>query len=156
MSAIRLSFVSLALTAIAACAAENGDGGFDQSDFEALLQEVVIGWSTNDAKRAAAAFHPDAIYSEPPDKQLYVGRDALFEFFGGEAGRQDAMEMTWRHVSYNPESQVGAGEFTFTFKGEHAHGMVSIKVREGMIAHWREYYYDSELDWDAFQGSNKF
>jgi len=144
------------LNGLAACAAKTVGDLFGQDDFEFLLQEVAIGWSTNDAKRAAAAFSPDAVYSEPPDKQLYVGRAALFDFFGGEAGRTEAMAMSWRHISYNPKTQVGAGEFTFTYQDEHAHGMVLIKVEGGLIAHWREYYYESDLGWDDFQGSNKF
>jgi len=127
-----------------------------QTQFEHLLNEVADGWSNNDAARAAAVFAPDAIYSEPPDKQLYIGRRSIFDFFGGEDGRENEMTMIWRHISFNSKTHIGAAEFTFVFDGEAVHGMVSIKTENGLIANWREYYYETGLDWQDFQGTNKF
>jgi hypothetical protein len=31
-----------------------------------------------------------------------------------------------------------------------------IKVAEGKISRWREYWYESDLDWEKFIGENKF
>jgi hypothetical protein len=128
----------------------------DHASFAALMNEVAAGWTANDARRAADAFHPQAIYSEPPDKQLYRGRDALFRFFGRPQGRSSKMTMTWHHLSFNKKTQVGAGEFTFAWDGGQAHGMVSIRLRDELIANWREYFYESPLPWNAFQGANRF
>jgi len=34
--------------------------------------------------------------------------------------------------------------------------MVIVKVREGKISNWREYWYESPLAWEKFIGENKF
>lgn len=128
----------------------------DEAGFHTLLQRVADGWNRNDAAYAAAAFHADAIYTEPPAKQLYKGRDQLFRFFGGPGGRDGFMRMQWHHLSFNEAAQTGAGEFTFAWDGGQVHGMVSIKVRDGLIANWREYMYRSDLPWAEFQGENRF
>ncbi|MBL4618784.1 MAG: nuclear transport factor 2 family protein [Marinicaulis sp.] len=152
----RVIFIIIFLS-LPSCARNEGPlTTFGQKEFETLLNEVSEGWNNNDAARAAAAFSPNAIYSEPPDKQLFIGRKALFEFFGGDNGRDVNMNMTWHHIVYNPETLIGAAEWTFIYQGEAAHGMVSIKVEDGLITNWREYFYESPLEWDAFQGSNKF
>jgi hypothetical protein len=88
-------------------------------------------------------------------KQLYKGRAELFKFFGGSEGRKSAMKMTWHHLVFDEEKQVGAGEFTFEF-GSKVHGVAMVKVAEGKISHWREYWYESDLDWEEFIGENKF
>lgn len=141
----------LAAAPLSARAARLDEGGFRR-----LLGQVAAGWNSNDARSAAAAFHPNAIYSEPPAKQFYQGRDALFRFFGGEAGRAGTMRMTWHHISFDADSQIGAGEFTFSWKGGQSHGMASIRVRDGLIANWREYFVTSPLSWEEFQGPNRF
>lgn len=132
------------------------DKGLNDQQFAALLQQVAEGWNTNDAAQAASAFHPEAVYSEPPDRQLYQSRDALYAFFGGEEGRSSWMRMTWHHVSFDEATQIGSGEFTFAWPGGKAHGMTSIRVRECLIGNWREYFRESDLEWDAFQGANRF
>lgn len=150
-----LAFAVMLLSVGHAVAREPGRR-LDDTGFVVLVNEVAAGWTANDARRAANAFHPDAIYSEPPDKQLYRGRETLFRFFGGEQGRPYRMAMTWHHLSFDEASQVGAGEFTFAWEGGQVHGMVSIRVRDGLIANWREYFYESPLGWEAFQGANRF
>jgi SnoaL-like domain len=124
-------------------------------EFERLMQLVADGWNKGDARKAADCFTENAIYSEPPDKQLYKGRTELFKFFGGNEGRKSAMKMTWHHLVFNEQEQIGAGEFTFEF-GSKVHGVTMIKVAEGKISHWREYWYESALDWEKFIGQNKF
>jgi hypothetical protein len=47
------------------------------------------------------------------------------------------------------------GEFTFEY-GSKAHGVAVVRVRDGRIANWREYYYESELGWEAFTRRNPF
>ena len=119
------------------------------------MQLVADSWNKGDARKAADCFAEDAIYSEPPDKQLYKGRAELFKFFGGNEGRKSAMKMTWHHLVFDEEKQVGAGEFTFEF-GSKVHGVAMVKVAEGKISRWREYWYESDLDWEKFIGENKF
>lgn len=143
------------LSALLLCAGCNESTGQDQAELRALLDKVATAWSAGDARAAADLFTEDAIYSEPPDKQLYRGREALFQFFGGESGRAGDMRMEWHNVAYNAETGVGFGEFSFTF-GSTAHGIVAVKVDGGKISNWREFWYESELDWDEFVSSNPF
>jgi hypothetical protein len=60
--------------------------------FQTLMQTVADGWSEGNARKAANCFTADAIYTEPPDKQLYKGREELFKFFGGNEGRKSQNE----------------------------------------------------------------
>ncbi len=126
-----------------------------QDEFEHLLNRLAESWNAGDARRAVECFAEDAVYVEPPDKQKYEGRLALYEFFGGDSGRPGQMSMTWHHVVFNPATQVGAGEFTFTY-GSTVHGVALIKVRHGRISRWREYWYESDLDWPDFVGDSAF
>jgi hypothetical protein len=43
-------------------------------EFERLMQTIAEGWNEGNARQAADCFSQDAIYVEPPDKQLYRGR----------------------------------------------------------------------------------
>lgn len=128
---------------------------FTTPQFEKLMQTIVEGWNEGNAKKAADCFTEDAIYTEPPDKQLYKGREALFKFFGGNEGRKSQMKMTWHHLMFNEHNQIGAGEFTFEYGGK-VHGMVIVKITNGKISNWREYWYESDLEWEKFIGENKF
>jgi hypothetical protein len=49
-------------------------------DFERLMQTVSDSWNEGNARKAADCFSEDAIYVEPPDKQLYHGREELMSF----------------------------------------------------------------------------
>ena len=53
-------------------------------EFTELLQRLADGWNRGEARQAANCFTQDALYTEPPDKQYYAGRDALYQFFGGD------------------------------------------------------------------------
>src|SRR5262245_46837953 len=101
-------------------------------EFTELLQRLSDGWNKGEARQAADCFTPDALYTEPPDKQYYSGRDRLYQFFGGDDGRAGQMNMVWHHIVFDEESQIGAGEFTFTY-GDAVHGVTMIKVRDGLI-----------------------
>jgi hypothetical protein len=65
------------------------------------------------------------------------------------------MSMTWHHMVFDETKQIGAGEFTFTY-GSTVHGVTMIKIRNGKISNWREYWYESPLEWKAFIGINNF
>lgn len=146
------AFLLLSISAFASLAQARP---LSTSDFEKLLRRVAEGWNNGNAQDAADCFTADAVYSQPPEKELYKGREALFKFFGGTDGRKSAMKMTWHHIMFNERTQVGAGEFTFEYGGR-VHGVTVIKIREGLISNWREYWYESPLDWERFMGANKF
>lgn len=120
-----------------------------QQEFTEFLQQLADGWNPGNAQQAANCFTDDAIYTEPPDKQYYAGRDALYQFFGGANGRAGEMNMIWHHIIFDETKPLGAGEFTFTY-GDTVHGVTMIKVRDGLIRNWREYWYASELLWEDF------
>ncbi|MEW6084677.1 MAG: nuclear transport factor 2 family protein [Chloroflexota bacterium] len=124
-------------------------------EFIQLLQRLADGWNSGNARQAADCFTEDALYTEPPEKQYYSGREALYKFFGGENGRAGEMNMVWHHIVFDKENQIGAGEFTFTY-GDTVHGVTMIKVRDGLISNWREYWYASPLAWEDFIKKNSF
>jgi len=123
--------------------------------FEELMQTVAEGWNEGNARKASDCFSEDAIYVEPPEKQLYRGRAELYEFFGGDAGADMPMKMTWHHLAFHEEDQLGFGEYTFQMHGRY-HGIVVVKLEAGLIKNWREYQYRSELAWEEFTSQNPF
>ena len=125
------------------------------SDFEQLMQTVANGWKEGNARKAADCFSEDAVYLEPPDKQLYHGRAELHEFFGGDLGTDLPMKMTWHHLAFNEEQQVGFGEYTFQLHGRY-HGIVVVKIEASLIRYWREYQYRTDLHWEEFTSHNPF
>jgi hypothetical protein len=125
------------------------------AQFESLMKTLADGWNEGNAKKAVDCFTKNAVYSEPPDKQLYRGNAALFKFFGGNEGRKRAMKMTWHHLVFNERTQIGAGEFTFVYGGT-VHGVAMVRIEHGKISNWREYWYESPLDWEKFTRSNPF
>jgi ketosteroid isomerase-like protein len=126
-----------------------------EMQFQELMHTIADGWNEGDARKAANCFGEDAMYVEPPEKQLYHGRAELFEFFGGEAGTDLPMKMTWHHLAFNEPQQVGFGEYTFEMHGRY-HGIVIVKVENGLIKHWREYQYQTGLGWEEFTLHSKF
>lgn len=124
-------------------------------EFRQLMQTVADGWNEGDVRRAADCFSEDAVYVEPPDKQLYHGRAELYEFFGGDSGTDLPMKMSWHHLAFNEQEQVGFGEYTFEMHGRY-HGIVVVQVAAGLIKNWREYQYRTELNWEAFTSQNPF
>ena len=124
-------------------------------EFERLMQTVSAGWNEGDARKAADCFSNDAIYVEPPDAQLYHGRAELYEFFGGDSGTDIPMKMTWHHLAFNEEEQIGFGEYTFKLHGQY-HGIVVVRIESGLITQWREYQYRTEMNWEIFTSQNPF
>ena len=123
--------------------------------FRALMEAVSMGWNEGNARKAAECFSEDAVYMEPPDRQVYVGRKALFEFFGGNKGTDRPMHMMWHHLSFDESTQVGFGEYTFALNHQY-HGVVVVNLYGGKIRSWREYQYKSDLDWRTFTGKGNF
>ena len=65
------------------------------------------------------------------------------------------MQMTWHNLVFDPEQQIGAGEYTFRHK-QQTHGLVIVKISNGLIINWREYEVESGLPWEKFVGENRF
>jgi hypothetical protein len=129
--------------------------GMTAAEFRRLMTTVALGWNEGNARKAADCFADDAVYSEPPRKQFYKGRAALFEFFGGGIKPEPPMKMVWHHLVFDEATQVGAGEYTFEMNNRY-HGVVMVKVRNRRISHWREYQYQSTLPWSEFVNENAF
>ena len=150
-----LAVLVAAAAMVAVVPAQPAPQKINTEQFERLMNTLAQGWNEGDARKAADCFTENVLYSEPPDKQLYRGRAALFKFFGGDEGRKRAMKMTWHHLVFDERKQIGAGEFTFEYGGK-VHGVAMVRIEHGRISHWREYWYESALDWDAFTRSNPF
>jgi hypothetical protein len=86
---------------------------------------------------------------EPPDDQLFVGRSQLRLYF---EALEPGTYMRWTGIWFDEASQSGAGEFVFGETGDQVvdHGVAIIVVRDGLIAHWREYVQKGPADQDAF------
>lgn len=123
------------------------------TEFRNLLDRVADGWNRANPAAAAACFTADAVYVEPPDRQRYIGREALEAFFRGASVEPRRMSMTWHHSAYGGDLRVGFGEYSFLIPGRFAaHGVAVITVRDGLISAWREYQYPSQLSFADFAG----
>jgi len=142
------------LILIVACSCQKAEPDhIDSKEFSDLLTQVADGWNEGNARKAADAFADDATYEEPPRKQYYKGKTSIFEFFGGEKGFDKPMKMTWHHIAFNEKTQIGFGEYTFAMNKQY-HGIVIVTVKNKKIAVWREYQYESSLDWSVFSGEH--
>ena len=153
-----LSLIAVTLFALRICVNANSSGAADKitaAQFKELMQTVAAGWNEGNAKKAADWYTEDALYTEPPEKQVYVGRKALYEFFGGDRKPEPPMKMTWHHLAFDEASQIGFGEYTFQMNNRY-HGIVIVKIRSGKISNWREYQYKSDLEWREFVKKNDF
>jgi hypothetical protein len=125
----------------------------DVRGFDGLMRTLAHAWSTGDARAATDCFADDIVYVEPPDRQRYVGLAALFELSGGDD--PSPMSMIWHHLAFDPERQIGFGEYTFRGRRQY-HGIVVVQLREDRIARWREYQYPDEMEWIQFIGDSRF
>jgi len=126
----------------------------DLPGFFRLLDELAEAWATPDAERAAACFTADAVYMEPPDRQLFVGVDQLTAYFGALT---PGTYLRFHHRSFDETSGMGAIEFSFGVEGEDTadHGTAVIEIRDGRIATWREYVRRGPTDFDEFVATAK-
>jgi|SRR5215469_5337503 len=94
-------------------------GMINREQFQELMETVAEGWNGGNARLAASCFAENAIYSGPPSPG-HRGRKALYEFFGGDKGRELPMHMIWHHLVFDPAQQIGAGEYTFRYRKSNA------------------------------------
>jgi SnoaL-like protein len=157
MSSPRILVTIAVLTATSGCTFQRppAPGRLDQAGFQKLIGTLTDGWNSNNARQAADCFTEDAMFSSPPNPEIRKGRRELFEFFGGETGRPKTMSILWHHLIFDPASQIGAGEYTFTYQ-VRTHGMVILRIVNGKIANWRQYEIESRMNWEEMVGENRF
>jgi nuclear transport factor 2 (NTF2) superfamily protein len=158
MVKVKLSLIALIISALPISMTANSSGPADKitaAQFKNLMRTVAAGWNEGNARKAADCYTEDALYTEPPERQVYAGRKALYEFFGGDKKPDPPMRMTWHHLAFDEESQIGFGEYTFQGNNRY-HGIVAVKIRDGKISNWREYQYKSDLEWEEFVKKNDF
>jgi hypothetical protein len=119
-----------------------------------VLDRVAEGWNSNRAELAASCFTEEAVYLEPPDRQLYRGRAALEEFFAASITPARSDRMPWHAFAFDPVQQVGFGEYTYRGRRNY-HGVVVVHLDGGLIRSWREYQYPSTLEWEVFVGPSR-
>jgi hypothetical protein len=107
-------------------------------EFELLLQRLADAWEQLDNTAAARCFTVDAVYMEPPDVQLFVGRDELTAYF---SPLTEGTYLDFHGIWFDEPSQTGTAEFSFGVRGAETadHGVVVVGLTDDLIASWREY-----------------
>jgi hypothetical protein len=156
MRTAALSTVLLVLALVGAMTqSQSMEKPTSEIQFITLMRTMAEAWNEGNARKAADCFADNAVYLEPPDRQVYVGKEAIYAFFGGPTKPNPPMHMQWHHLAFNEREQVGFGEYTFQMNRRY-HGIVTVQIDGGKIVKWREYQYQSNLDWAAFAGKSEF
>jgi hypothetical protein len=155
MYRIAASLIASVLLAGSAATGAGERAPLREADFRALMMQVADGWNEGNAAKAAESFADDAVYVEPPNHQVYLGKKSLYKFFAGPDRPALVMHMAWHHLAFDEKRQVGFGEYTSEMNHRY-HGVVVVLIREGKIARWREYQYRSDLDFETFAGLSGF
>ncbi len=122
--------------------------GTTEKEFRSLMQNVAIGWSTQNTELALSSFDGDAIYMEPPNIQYYRGHSQLRPYFDE---LDDTYKMEFHNLWFNQDSQSGVGEYTFSYgKDTSDVGVVVVELKNGKIAFWREYQQKGPTDFNDF------
>ena len=110
----------------------------DEAGFREVMDRVAEGWTRGITDLALGCFTDDAVFMEPPDRRLYVGRAALREYFDS---METAAVMEWHHLSFDPDTQTGSGEFSFgdPAASRRFHGVAVVGLRDGLIERWQTY-----------------
>jgi ketosteroid isomerase-like protein len=119
------------------------------AEFRELLERLAHAWSTQDTELGLECFAEDAVYTEPPDVQLYVGHEQLRPYF---AALTPDTRMAFHTIAFDEGAQRGFGEYTFgSGRGGVAdHGVAVIEIERGRIATWREYQRKGPASFDDF------
>jgi ketosteroid isomerase-like protein len=119
------------------------------SDYVALMNRLAAAWSTQDTDAGLDCFTEDAVYMEPPDIQIYLGREQLRPYF---AALKPGTYLRFHHLWFDEATQTGAGEYSFGGEGKPLadHGVMVVEIRQGKIAFWREYQRKGPAPFDQF------
>jgi holo-[acyl-carrier protein] synthase len=126
---------------MAVAVAEDGSGGAmhpDEMAFRELMDRVAEGTTRGIPDLAVGCFTSGAVLVEAATGTEHTGHEALRHYF---ASIDPAAEMEWLHLSFDPRTRSGAGEFAF---GDPAapsrrRGVALVQVRDGHIVRWQEY-----------------
>ncbi len=117
--------------------------------FRDLLERLARAWSTQDTDAGISCFTESALYTEPPDIQLYRGHDELRPYF---AALTPGTQMTFHTIAFDEGAQRGVGEYTFGHERSETadHGVAVVDVEDDRIAVWREYQRKGSASFDDF------
>lgn len=118
-------------------------------EFRELLERLARAWSTQDTELGLSCFAGDAVYTEPPDIQLYVGHEQLRPYF---AALTPGTYLRFHTVAFDEAAQRGAGEYSFGNERSATadHGVAIVEVDEERIRTWREYQQKGPASFDEF------
>jgi len=121
----------------------------DRLEFELLLRRLADSWAELDTTAAARCFTVDAVYMEPPDVQLFVGRDELTAYF---SPLTEGTYLDFHGIWFDEPTQTGAAEFSFGVRGADTadHGVVVVGLTGELIASWREYPRNGPATFSSF------
>lgn len=122
--------------------------------FASLMESLRKAWLDGNAERIVTCFSPTAILSIPPSPGV-VGRDNIAKTFASGLRSELPKRVDWHHIIFDPAQQTGALEFTIE-RRILSHGVIVIKLSNGLISNWREYAIASDLNWEKFRGMNNF
>jgi hypothetical protein len=115
-------------------------------EFVRLLETMAEGWNEWDPAKTAACFAERVRYGDPT-RYAFETREQLLEFFRPLPGEEPSV--VWHTILFDEEEQAGVAEYTYV--GTHRyHGLVLIRVGDGLVTSWREYQHISELEWEDF------
>ena len=123
-----------------------------KDDFRRLLDELARAWHEKNYDLAVSFFAEKIAYGDPT-RYAMNGKDELLKFFKDDDGYPQ--HTTWHNVLFDEVRQVGAAEYTYTGTYQY-HGVVIIKVENGLITNWREYQHISDQDHRTFVGRTYF
>lgn len=120
----------------------------NSAEFKQMLSALADAWARRDYAKAASFFAADILYGDPL-RYSFHGREQLRAFFEDDEGFEQ--KTVWHNVIFDEAQQLGAAEYTY--EGTHRyHGTVLIRVKDGLITHWREYQHIDSRDWENFVG----
>ncbi len=124
------------------------------AQFELLLQTIRTAWLEGNQERATSCFSANAIFSIPPSPGL-VGRESIAQVFMAGPHKVPPTRIEWHHLIFDPALQIGAVEYTLQ-RRIPTHGVIIIRISNGLICNWRQYAVASDLTWEKFRGMNSF
>lgn len=121
--------------------------------FTDLMERLASAWGGQDTAAAVACFTPDAVYMQPPDVQFYTGHEQLDAYFGA---LKPGTYLHYQNLWFDEDRQIGCVEFSFGGEGKSKadHGTIIVQLRDGLIAHWREYVQKGPADFQEFIASD--
>jgi hypothetical protein len=113
------------------------------------MQSLAVAWQTQNNEMAVRCFTTDAVYMQPPDVQYFSGHEQLHAYFGA---LKPGTYLHYHNLWFDEHKQVGCAEFSFGVEGKAKadHGTIIVELRDGLIAHWREYVQNGSAHFAEF------